>query len=254
MDPNVTQAIAAQAVDSFFKSGWFNLVSALVTSALIAIPTIIFIRNTFIKQIDDIRNFIKEKVEEYKEVIKENKEEVLKYRKVYEDFTTSRELFDELKENYPIYKFFADNFSEDNSSIFEEIKFQLKYMKENYIKIYINGSEKDKAIEVIEYTEKILLEYLTNYYGEDSTSFSSMMLVYMKVLKELILDLVESLDVLGNKTLKASLISKYFLNLNKLTYYVKLKYPIFFELSDEAIIDELKKHFYSMDVGGRIIS
>lgn len=168
--------------------------------------------------------------------------------KEVKEFNKNKYVFDHLVNNFHIYKYFSDNFTGEYISIFEEIRQQILYMKDAFIRNYINGSHPGKAVEVLNVGILKITEALNSHSFEGSTSFYEVVFVYLDIDKKYTEDLIEELARMTNPKIKSTLISKHFNNLYMLSLYMKLQFARLAALSKENILSELEEHWKRFDI------
>jgi hypothetical protein len=166
-------------------------------------------------------------------------------------FEARHEVYQRLYDSVPVIDFWVKNFSEESNIVFNAIKTQLDYMKELFKKNYENGSHREKAENALNYAESAINEALDECNIQNKPRFSSVIITFVKFLYKSVTLLINSLSKLSgeeDKEIKKSLIKTHFSNLNKVVYYIKLKYPLLIELTEDELLSELEKG-YNKDFG-----
>lgn len=229
-----------EVLKKFLDGPFFNVISAVVSSL---ITIFIFLRYD--------RKKIVERIAELNESHKSLKQDVDTYRKSLDKFNKNEFLFAELVDKIHIFKFIVDNFSEENHNVFYEIKIQLEYIRNSLKKNYGSedqASSSEDALKVISYTENVLMEYLTDTYQETGLKFNNIIMVYIRIIKELLSKMVVQLDKMDDIHMRKDLVQTRINNLLKLASFLSMKYPEYLDMNDEELETKLMEYFYNMDI------
>lgn len=146
------------------------------------------------------------------------------YEDAVKDILRNKGLLEDLVKNYPVFKVFADNFGADHKNAFSDVQIQLSYMREAYIKNYLNGSSPDQALGVLQYAQAKVYESLNRLPNKPQTV--AIIGEYMSLLDERTARLIKVLASPGlseDKGHKRMLVSKHFNNFYMLLLFTKYK-------------------------------
>lgn len=171
------------------------------------------------------------------------KKEIDFIKQAFKQTEDIRSIYQKIYDNIDIIKTFFYAFNENIDRVFLRIKQQLIKMNEMYQSNYLNGSNYDKSIEVLNQCENQIMEELDDLTLEAKQKFSKVILSYTKFMNTVVLHLLDMLKQTSNKSKKVLLIKTEFESLNKLIMYCKLKYPQYLELNENEIEKELIKYY-----------
>lgn len=171
------------------------------------------------------------------------KKEIDFIKQAFKQTEDIRSIYQKIYDNIDIIKTFFYAFNENIDRVFLRIKQQLIKMNEMFQANYLNGSNYDKSIEILNSADNLIMEELDSLTTEAKQKFSKVILSYTKFMNTVVTHLLEMLKQTNNKSKKVLLIKTEFESLNKLVMYCKLKYPQYLELNENEIEKELIKYY-----------
>lgn len=225
--------------DFLVKNGLINVGSSIIVGAIVGLFFILYLSQSDKKKYEDLKIATGKNFDELKKEILETKHELT-------IFNRSRDYYEYLKENESIFKNIIDLFNEESKGIYELVIEEVSYIEKGFKKNYINGSHKDKSIELIDYGNGFVLKNLSASTIEKSSK--NIILLLWKFISGSLLDVAVELEKMTSASMKISLIAKHFENIRKLIRYTKIKHAELATLDDDTIKQKYSLFFYSLDI------
>lgn len=174
------------------------------------------------------------------------------------DIESIKDLLTKLEIRHPVNELIAKNISmfesifkhlnDGTDILFAKMQHSIIQMQESFIINYLNGSQPEKAREILIQGENKIIEVLSCLNIEDKKKFMASMEIFLKIISQIGKKLIFSLEKETSKAIKKNIISSEFSTMLNMVLYFRLKYPMYMELTDQEIVTELENRYNSTRV------
>jgi hypothetical protein len=224
---------------------FFDMRTIIIILIIVLILFITFFRSFY--------KLFKKSVDQLINSFDKNTCEIQEMKNEFSLYNQSKYMHKFVIDNFEIYKHIVEIFTGEIEDIYDDMQDEIRYVEKAFLKNYINGSIKEKALEVVSMSNEKLLELISNKSETIDIDIKNMLLYLCDFIINALIKIIEELNRMNDPFTKSSLIKKYFNNIKNLIMYIKIKQSDLKLKDKDFIKNDIINYFYNMDIDTKIV-